>query len=134
MLDIDLRHPSPDEMIQKLIDATEVKRWNHFRKDFKGHRDDWVKIRDTRKPLTKQQYMRLPKALAEYPYVQLCAYSYYGRTVWGFYTRRLPFEGIFLSQVGVVYAPEEDEIIHCMRVNNRTNYFERQREFVEIRW
>ena len=71
MLDINLRHPSPDEMIRKLIDATEVKRWNHFRKDFEGHRDDWVKTRDVRKPLTKQQYARLPKALAEYPHVQL---------------------------------------------------------------
>jgi len=30
--------------------------------------------------------------------------------------------------------PSPDEIIHCMQVNNRTNYFERQKEFVEIRW
>jgi hypothetical protein len=130
----DLRHPSIEDMVQMLIRASSAQRWNHFRKDYKTHCTDWVDAGDSKKILSRREYLELPWILAEHPDVQLCRYLDGGQPVWGFYRERLLYLDSNLSHVGVVYDPYEDEIIHCMRIRHRHRYFERKQNFVEIRW
>lgn len=134
MTENNLQHPSIPRMISALLEAAKAKCWNHLKKDFQEHRIDWVKAGDSRKALTMREYLELPKALADYSYTQLCTYLDYGKIVWGFYAQKLPFGSGSLTQVGVVFDPESDEIIHCMRIMHRKKYFEKKRQFIKIRW
>jgi hypothetical protein len=128
----DIQHPSPEEMTAHLAKAAEEGYWNHWEHDFKKHRFDWVKSRDVKNPLSPDQFSRIPMALARHQHVELCIYTYKGRTVWAYHRKHLLLDRIRLTETFVVYDPVEREIIHCMRVGR--SYCERHADFVKIRW
>jgi hypothetical protein len=125
-------------MTAALLDAAELKRWNHWQHEVRQHAGDWCDARDMHRPLTTEEFARLPTAVARYPSVELCVYGYRGRPVWGFYTRRLPFQKRVLTNVLVVYDPVAAEIVHCMRPKRKKRYCERWGRqthlFVRVRW
>lgn len=132
--------PAPEEMTAALLEAAEAERWDHWKHELKAHTRDWVKAGDMRRPLRAEEFARLPAAVARYPFVELCVYGYgyRGQVMWGFFCKRLLFEGERLSWVLVVYDPMADEIIHCMRPDRGKRYCERWGEqtktFVSVRW
>ncbi|MFQ6101101.1 MAG: hypothetical protein ACE5OS_07685 [Anaerolineae bacterium] len=91
-----------------------------------------------RRPLSEEEFAQLPAVVARYPLVELCVYGYHGRTVWGFYTRKLPFQEWILTIVLVVYDPAAMEIVHCLRPRHKKRYCERWGEqtrlFTHVRW
>ena len=133
-------YPTPEEMTTALLAAAEAGRWNHWKHEVEQHTDDWRDAGDTRQRLTAEQFSRLPAAVACYPFVELCiyGYGYRGQVVWGFFCKRLIFEGERLSWVLVVYNLLADEIIHCMRPDRGKRYCERWGEqtglFAPVRW
>jgi hypothetical protein len=130
--------PTPEQMTAALLKAARAGCWNHWQHEVKTHVGDWVKTRAMHKPLTAEQFARLPAAVAEYQFVELCVYRYKGKVVWGYYCRKLPLEGNVLVRVLVVLEPTEGEIIHCMRSNRGKKYAERWGEqeklFIPVRW
>ncbi len=135
---MDILHPTPEEMTSTLLEAAEAERWNHWRHEVKQHTDDWRDAKCMRRPLTVEEFAQLPEVLARYPFVELCVYGYYGRPVWGFYARKLPFQEWVLTNLLVVYDPLEMEIVHCMYPLHKKRYCERWGEqtglFVAVRW
>ena len=135
---MDILYPTPEEMTSALLDAAEAERWNHWRHELEAHTRDWVKAGDMRRPLRAEEFASIPEAVAQYPFVELCVYGYYGRAVWGFYARKLPFREWTFTNVFVVYDPLALEIIHCMRPKHKKRYCERWGEqtnlFVAVRW
>ena len=133
-----IRHPTPAQMTAALLAAARAERWNHWAHEVDENVGDWVAVREMRKPMTARQFSRVPKAVARYQFVELCVYSYRGRIVWGYYCKRLLFEGHVLSSVLVVYDPAADEIVHCMRPERGKRYCMRWGEqgkyFVGVRW
>ena len=131
-------HPTPEEMTAALLEAAEAERWNHWQHEVEQHADDWRDVGDIRCPLAVEEFASLPEAVARYPFVELCIYGYRNRTAWGFFCKRLLFEGQRLSWVLIVYDPLTDEIIHCMRPDRGKRYCERWGEqtkvFVPVRW
>ncbi len=125
-------------MASALPEAAEAERWNHWRHELEAHVKDWVKAGDTRRPLRAEEFASIPEAVAQYPFVELCVYGYYGRAVWGFYARKLPFREWTLTNVLVVYDPLAMEVIHCMWPRRKKRYCERWGEqtgtFVRVRW
>ena len=63
-------------MTAALLEATRAERWNHWQHEVKTHAGDWVRVGVMRKPLTAEQFARLPAAVAEYQFVELCVYRY----------------------------------------------------------
>ena len=130
--------PTPEQMTAALLKAAQARRWNHWQHEVETHAGDWVEAGAMRKPLTSEQFARLPAAVAEYPFVELCVYRYKGKVVWGYYCKRLPFAGEMLVNVLVVFDPEAEEIVHCMYPDRGKRYCERWGEqgklFVEVRW
>jgi hypothetical protein len=133
-----VRHPTPEQMTAALMKAARAGRWNHWQHEVKAHVSDWVKAGAMRKPLTAEQFARLPTAVAEYQFVELCVYRYKRRVVWGYYCKKLPFEGNALVRVLVVLDPMEREIVHCMHSRRGKRYVERWGEqetlFIPVRW
>ena len=131
-------NPTPEQMTAALLEAAQARRWNHWQHEVKTHAGDWVRVGAMRKPLTAEQFARLPAAVAEYQFVELCVYRYKGKVVWGYYCKKLPFEGNVLVRVLVVLEPTEREIIHCMRSRRGKRYVERWGEqeklFISVRW
>jgi hypothetical protein len=134
----EVRHPTPEQMTVALLEAARTWRWNHWQHEVKTHADDWFRVGAMRKPLTAEQFARLPAAVAEYQFVELCVYRYKGKVVWGYYCKKLPFEENVLTRVLVVLEPTEREIIHCMRSRRGKRYVERwgeqERLFISVRW
>lgn len=134
----EVRHPTPEQMTAALLEAACAGRWNHWRHEVKTHAGDWVEVGAMRKPLTAEQFARLPAAVAEYQFVELCVYRYRGKVAWGYYCKKLPFEGNVLTRVLVVLEPTEREIMHCMRSRRGKRYAERWGEqeklFIPVRW
>jgi hypothetical protein len=134
----DLLNPTPEEMIAALLDAARAERWNHWEHEVDAHARDWSKRREMRKPMNAAQFRALPEAVARYQFVELCVYRYRRRIVWGFYCRKLLFQGDWLTQVTVVLDPQKGEIIHCMRPDKGKKYCkdwgDQQREFYPVRW
>jgi hypothetical protein len=130
--------PTPEQMTAALLKAAQARRWNHWQHEVETHAGDWVEAGAMRKPLTSEQFARLPAAVAEYPFVELCVYRYKGKVVWGYYCKRLPFAGEMLVNVLVVFDPEVEEIVHCMYPDRGKKYCQRWGEqgklFVEVRW
>jgi hypothetical protein len=125
-------------MTAALLEAARAWRWNHWRHEVETHASDWVEVEVMRKPLTAERFARLPAAVAEYQFVELCVYRYKGKVVWGYYCKRLPFAGEVLVNVLVVFDPEVGEIVHCMYPDRGKKYCQRWGEqgklFVEVRW
>lgn len=134
----DIRHPTPEEMTAALLEAAEAGRWSHWEHEVTVHARDWVKTAEMPKPLKPEQFRKLPEVVGKYGFVELCVYGYRGRTVWAFYSKRLPFQGHKLSQVLVVLDPMANEIVHCMHSKRGKRYCERWGEqeklFVKVRW
>ncbi len=135
---MDILHPTPKEMTTALLRAAEAERWNHWEHEVAQHAGDWRDARCMRRPLTPDEFAQLPEAVARYPFVALCVCGYYGRAVWGFYVRKLPFQEWVLTNVLVVYDPYAGEIVHCMYPLHKKRYCERWGEqthlFVRVRW
>jgi len=135
---MDILHPTPEEMVAALLEAAEAERWNHWQHEVRQHASDWCDAGDMRHPLTADEFAQLPETVARYPFVELCIYGYYGRPVWGFYARKLPFREWVLTNVLVVYDPITGEIVHCMWPRRRKRYCERWGKqtdvFVRVRW
>ena len=135
---MDILYPTPEEMVTALLAAAEAERWNHWQHEPRAHARDSVKAGDTRRPLQAEEFARLPEAVARYPFVELCIYGYRDRVVWGFFCKRLLFEGKRLSWVLVAYDPVANEIVHCMRPEHGKHYCERwgkqTRLFVPVKW
>jgi len=131
-------HPTPEEMTAALLEAAEAGRWNHWRHEVRQHASDWYDAEDMPRPLTAEEFAQLPAAVVRYPFVELCIYGYRGRTVWGFYARKLPFREWVLTNVLVVYDPCAEEVVHCMYPLHKKRYCERwgkqTRLFVRVRW
>jgi len=134
----EVRHPTSEQMAAVLLEAARAGRWNHWRHEVETHASDWVEAEAMRKPLTAEQFARLPAVVAEYQFVELCVYRYKGKVVWGYYCKRLPFEGNVLVRVLVSLEPTEGEIIHCMLSRRGKRYVERWGEqeklFIPVRW
>ena len=134
----EVRHPTPEQMTAALLKAAQAGRWNHWQHEVETHAGDWVEAGAMRKPLTAEQFARLPAAVAEYQFVELCVYRYKGRVVWGYYCKKLTFEGKVLVRVLVSLEPTEGEIIHCMLARRGKRYVERWGEqeklFIPVRW
>lgn len=130
------RSPTPEEMVNRLIQATRGNRWNHFEKDFAKHSYDWLHTKETPRGLNNKEYRELPIILATHRHVELCTYIYKGKRVWGYYRGNLRIDRFNLSRVGVIYDPIEDEIIHCMRFEKGKRYCDQRQhqDFVKIRW
>jgi hypothetical protein len=135
---VDILHPTPEQMAAALLEAAEAERWNHWKHEARQHADDWCDARDMRRALTEEVFAQLPGTVARYPFVELCIYGYRGRTVWGFYAHRLPFQEWVLTNVLVVYDPSAEEIVHCMYPLHKKRYCERWGEqthlFIRVRW
>ena len=135
---MDILRPTPEEMVAALLEAAEAGRWNHWKHELEAHARDWVKAGDMRRPLRAAEFASLPAAVARYLFVELCVYGYRGRTMWGFYARKLPFREWVLTNVLAVYDPAATEIIHCMWSRRRKRYCERWGEqtglFFRVRW
>ena len=133
-----VRHPTPEQMTAALLKAAQAGRWNHWQHEVETHASDWVKARAMHKPLAAEQFAKLPAAVAEYQFVELCVYRYKGKVVWGYYCKKLPFEGNVLVHVLAVLEPTKGEIIHCMRSNRGKKYTERwgkrEKLFIPVRW
>lgn len=131
-------NPRPEQMTAALLKAARAGRWNHWQHEVETHAGDWVEAGAMRKPLAVEQFAKLPAAVAEYQFVELCAYRYKGKIVWGYYCRKLPFEGNVLIHVLVILEPTDGEIIHCMRSRRGKRYVERWGEqeklFTPVRW
>ncbi len=131
-------HPTAEEMIAALLEAAEAERWNHWEHEVRAHLGDWAKTGCMRRPLRSDEFARLPVAVAQYQFVELCVYGYGSRAVWGFYARKLPFSKQILKNVLVVYDPCAAEILHCMYPLRGKHYCERwgkqRRLFVRVRW
>ena len=134
----DILHPTPEEMTAALLEAARAERWNHWQHEVEQHADDWRDAKRMRRLLTAEEFASLPEAVARYPFVELCVYGYYGRAVWGFYARKLPFREWVLTNVLVVYDPYAEEIVHCMYPLHKRRYCERWGEqthlFSRVRW
>ncbi len=135
---VDIRNPTPAQMTAALLAAARAECWNHWGHEIDRHASDWVKVDEMRKPMTAEQFARLPEAVARYQFVRLCVYSYGTKVVWGYYCPKMAFEGYMLSDILVVYDPVVDEIIHCMRPRKPRHYCERWGDqgklFVPVRW
>ena len=135
---MDTLYPTSEEMSTALLEAAEAERWNHWQHELEAHARDWVKAGDMRRPLRTEEFASIPEAVAQYPFVELCVYGYYGRAMWGFYARKLPFWEWALTNVLVVYDPAAIEIVHCMWPRRKKRYCERWGEqthiFVRVRW
>ncbi|HID64226.1 MAG TPA: hypothetical protein EYP49_16020 [Anaerolineae bacterium] len=133
----EIYNPTPAQMTAALLEAAQAGRWNHWQHEVETHAGDWVTVGATRKPLTAEQFARLPAAVVEYQFVELCLYRYKGKVVWGYYCKKLPFEGNVLIRVSVSLEPTEGEIIHCMLPGRGKRYVERWGEqeklFVPVR-
>jgi hypothetical protein len=131
-------NPTPEQMTTALVEAAQARRWNHWQHEIETHAGDWAKTRTMRKPLAAEQFAKLPVAVAEYQFVELCVYRYKGKVVWGYYCKRLPFAREMLVNVLVVFDPEAEEIVHCMYPDRGKKYCQRWGEqgklFVEVRW
>ena len=134
----DILYPTPEEMVAALLAAAEAERWNHWKHELEAHARDWVKAGNMRHPLRANEFAEIPETMARYPFVELCVYRYYGRPVWGFYARKLPFRDWVLTNVLVVYDPYAEEIVHCMYPLHKKHYCERWGEqtrlFFRVRW
>jgi len=128
---IDSRDPTPDEMISVLSKACRKERWSHFRHDFHKHSGDWSRIVGT---LTDEEYRDLPLLLVAEEDIELYTYIYHGRRVWGFFSSQVLFQkrGQHIENVGVIYDPQADETVHCMRVVQPRRYFRSHRDVVFI--
>ena len=137
---MDILHPTPEEMTTALLEAAKADQWNHWQHEVEQHADDWLDARGMRRPLIAEEFAQLPAIMASYPFVELCVYGYkyHSRPVWGFYARKLPFQGWILPNVLVVYDPVAEEIIHCMYSLHKKHYCERWGEqthlFFGVRW
>ena len=135
---VDIRNPMPEQMAAALLEAARAGRWDHWEHEIEAHARDWVKVGDMPRQLKAEQFARLPTAVARYPFVELCVYSYKGKTTWGFYCKKLPFEKYMLTRVLVVFDPVAGQIIHCMYCDKGKRYCERWGEqgklFNEVRW
>ncbi len=135
---MDTLRPTPEEMVAALLEAAEAEHWNHWKHEVEQHADDWRDVGDMRQRLTDEQFSRLPAAVACYPFVELCVYGYRGQAIWGFFCKKLLFEGERLSWVLIVYDPLADEIIHCMRPDRGKRYCtrwgEQTKTFIPVRW
>lgn len=125
-------------MTAALLKAAQAGRWNHWQHEVETHAGDWVEAGAMRKLLTAEQFARLPAAVAEYQFVELCVYRYRGKVVWGYYCKRLPFAEEMLINVLVVFDPKIEEIVHCMYSDRGKKYCQRWGEqgklFVGVRW
>lgn len=134
----ELLNPTPEQMTAALLDAARAERWNHWEHEIHAHADDWSERGQMREPMNARQFHAMPEAVARYQFVELCVYRYRRRIVWGFYCRKLLFQGNWLTQVLVVLDPQEMEIVHCMRSDNGKKYCEdwgeQERAFHEVRW
>jgi hypothetical protein len=76
-----VRNPIPEQMTASLLEAARARRWNHWQHEVETHAGDWVRVGAMSKPLTAEQFARLPAAVAEYQFVELCVYRYKGKVV-----------------------------------------------------
>jgi len=134
----DWLNPTPEQMLAALLDAARGERWNHWEHEVEKHAGDWVKSGDARRIFAPGEFRTIPRSVARYQFVELCAYRYNRRIVRGFYCKRLPFQGLMLMQTLVVLDPGNGEIIHCMRPDKGKAYCRRRGRqenlFVPIRW
>jgi hypothetical protein len=135
---VDILHLTPEQMAAALLEAAEAERWNHWKHEVKQHASDWMSRGDMRRSLRWSEFARLPIAVANYPFVEFCVYRYRRRVVWGYFCKKLPFEGHLLRGVFVVLDPAAGEVIHCMQPERGKNYADRwgkqEKLFIPIRW
>ena len=103
------------EALAKLLHVAKDGRnnWNHWEKDFVKHRGGWTEKGCLSNRLTAEEYENLPVLVASDQSTRVWLDGIYrGKSVWCFLRERLPFKGKRLSKVGIVFFPEESEIVH----------------------